>query len=47
MLHHPADVSILSTSLAIQNQFIICLEEKAMAFQICCVPYIKNFTVQY
>lgn len=46
MLHHQADVSILSISLAFQNPFIICFEGKAMAFQICfyiCLPYIERF----
>lgn len=43
MLHHQADVPILSISLAIQNQFIICLEGKAMAFQIRCIPHTENF----
>lgn len=46
MLHHQTDVTILSTSLAFQNQFIICLEGKAMAFQICFyiyLPYIEKF----
>lgn len=38
-----ADVSILSISLAIQHQFITCLEGKAMAFQVCCSVCVENF----